>query len=131
MYAGRGTEVMPFEQFFQERMENILSAPSTGINGVKFSENQQSLPQTQVAPTSHVTQTNKQTQSGGQQAQTFNYNLNLSGALTMDIKGDNGKIGTADIMKLLENNPNFARELAKAISEAIVKLNGAGMIQNP
>lgn len=131
MYAGRGTEVMPFEQFLQERMENILSAPSTGNNGVKFSENQQSLPQTQVAPTSHVTQTNKQTQSGSQQAQTFNYNLNLSGALTMDIKGDNGKIGTADIMKLLENNPNFARELAKAISEAIVKLNGAGMIQNP
>ena len=49
----------------------------------------------------------------------------------MDIKGDNGKIGTADVMKLLENNPNFARELAKAISETIGKLNGAGMIQNP
>lgn len=130
-YAGKETEVMSFEQFFQEFKKYFAPIQPTSENEVKFSENQQSLPQAQVAPTSPGTQTNNQTQPGGQQGQTFNYNLNLSGVLTMDIKGDNGKIGTADIMKLLENNPNFARELAKAISETIGKLNGAGMIQNP
>lgn len=131
-YAGTNeTETIPFEQFVQELIKDAAPIRPTGENGVKFSENQQSLPQAQVTPTSTGTQTNSQTQTGGQQGQTFNYNLNLSGALTMDIKGDNGKIGTADVMKLLENNPNFARELAKAISETIGKLNGAGMIQNP
>lgn len=130
-YSGKETEVMSFEQFFQEFKKHFSPIQPTGENGVKFSENQQSLPQAQVAPTSPRTQTSRQEQPGGQQGKTFNYNLNLSGTLTMDIKGDNGKIGTADIMKLLENNPNFARELAKAISETIEKLNGAGMIQNP
>lgn len=130
-YSGKETEVMSFEQFFQEFRKHFAPIQPTGENGVKFSENQQSLPQAQVAPTSTGTQTSRQEQPGGKQGQTFNYNLNLSGTLTMDIKGDNGKIGTADIMKLLDNNPNFARELAKAISETIEKLNGAGMIQNP
>ena len=130
-YAGNETETMPFEQFLKELMKNVAPIRPTGENGVKFSENQQSLPQAQVAPTSHGTQTNNQTQPGGQQGQTFNYNLNLSGTLTMDISGDKGKIGTADIMKLLENNSNFTREVAKAISESLAKMYANGMIQNP
>lgn len=125
-----GTEVLSTQDAGRISSPYVLVYPLSP-QGVKFSENQQSLPWVQVAPTSPGTQTNNQTQPGGQQGQTFNYNLNFSGALTMEISGDNGKIGTADIMKLLENNPNFAREVAKAISEALTSMHGAGMIQNP
>jgi hypothetical protein len=125
-----GAEVLSTQDAGRISSPYVLVYPLSP-QGVKFSENQQSLPWVQVAPTSPGTQTNNQTQPGGQQGQTFNYNLNFSGALTMEISGDNGKIGTADIMKLLENNPNFAREVAKAISEALTSMHGAGMIQNP
>ena len=122
-YAGKKTETMPFEQ--------VAPIRTTGENGVKFSENQQSLPQTQVAPTTNgQPQPTSQGQNGTTNG-TYNYNLNLSGNLTMDISGDNGKIGTADIMKLLENNSNFTREVAKAISESLAKMYANGMIQNP
>ena len=99
--------------------------------GVSFVGNQQSVPGVHVtAPANGQSQGTTQGQQGGTNG-TYSYNLNLTGNLTMDINGDNGKIGTADIMKLLENNPNFAREVAKAISESLTKMHGAGMIQNP
>lgn len=131
-YAGTNeTETIPFEQFVQELIKDAAPIRPTGENGVKFSENQQSLPQAQVAPTTNgQSQPASQGQNGSTNG-TYSYNLNLSGNLTMDISGDNGKIGTADIMKLLENNSNFTREVAKAISESLAKMYANGMIQNP
>jgi len=131
-YAGTNEiETIPFEQFVQELIKDAAPIRPTGENGVKFSENQQSLPQAQVAPTTNgQSQPASQGQNGSTNG-TYSYNLNLSGNLTMDISGDNGKIGTADIMKLLENNSNFTREVAKAISESLAKMYANGMIQNP
>ena len=51
------------------------------------------------------------------------YNLNLSGNLTMNVRYTDGKdIGTLDIMKLLEEDAGFKRELANAISAAIADM---------
>jgi hypothetical protein len=125
-----GAEVLSTQDAGRISSPYVLVYPLSP-QGVKFSENQQSLPWVQVAPTTNgQPQSTLQGQNGSTNG-TYNYNLNLSGNLTMDINGDNGKIGTADIMKLLENNPNFAREVAKAISESLTSMHGAGMIQNP
>jgi len=125
-----GTEVLTTQGTDRISSPYVLVYPISP-QGVKFSENQQSLPQAQVLPTTNgQPQSTSQGQNGSTNG-TYSYNLNLSGNLTMDISGDNGKIGTADIMKLLENNPNFAREVAKAISESLTSMHGAGMIQNP
>lgn len=125
-----GTEVLSRQGTDRISSPYVLVYPISP-QGVKFSENQQSLPQAQVLPTTNgQPQSTSQGQNGSTNG-TYSYNLNLSGNLTMDISGDNGKIGTADIMKLLENNPNFAREVAKAISESLTSMHGAGMIQNP
>ena len=126
-----GTEIISLNEYVDRLFKSYMPMYPVASQGANFAVNQQSVPSVQVAPT-----TNGQTQSttNGQQGSTngtYSYNLNLSGNLTMDINGDNGKIGKADIMKLLENDPGFAREVAKAISEAIGKMSSAGMIQNP
>ena len=126
-----GTEVLSAQEYANNILRSFMPMYPILPQGVNFVGTQQSIPGVTVTPT-----TNGQTQAAvkGQQGGTngtYSYNLNLSGNLTMDINGDNGKIGTADVMKLLENNPNFAREVAKAISESLTKMYGAGMIQNP
>ncbi len=107
----------------------------TTATAVSFAGNEQSIPGAQVASTKGGSTTNgaqaQQGGSGGNPNTAYTYNLNLSGNLTMDINGDNGKIGTADIMKLIQNNPSFARELAKAMAESLAKINAAGMNHNP
>jgi hypothetical protein len=107
----------------------------TTATAVSFASNEQSIPGAQVASTKGGNTTSgaqaQQGGSGDNPNRAYTYNLNLSGNLTMDINGDNGKIGTADIMKLIQDNPSFARELAKAMAESLAKINAAGMNHNP
>lgn len=110
--VGAGTFQMPY----------IPIRPTGYSNGVTISGNEQSIPGAQVtAPTQS---TGTQNAAGGLQGtQSNDFNLNFSGTLKMDISGDKGKIGTADILELLQKEPSFQRELAKAIADSIEKIN--------
>ena len=103
--------------------------PTGNSNGVTISGNEQSIPGVQVIAPTQTTQT-KNAEVSRQGVQSNDFNLNLSGTLKMDINGDKGKIGTADIMYLLQNNPSFQRELAKAIADSMAKLNTTGLNGN-
>ena len=46
-------------------------------------------------------------------------NLNISGNLMMNVTGTDGKTGTVDLIKMIENNPQFQRELATMLTEAM------------
>lgn len=56
--------------------------------------------------------------------------ITVTGTLTMNVNGDNGKIGTVDIIKMLENNPSFRQELAKALADTYAKMNKSGLPSN-
>ena len=113
-----------------------VSAPVTATTGngqtaAEFSVSPQSVPGATVAPDGNKVQT-----TAGQQPETKQngnngpYTINLTGTLTMNVNGDNGKIGTADIMKMLDQNSDFKRELAKALADAYVKMDGSGLVTN-
>lgn len=108
----------------------MVVMPSAANTPVLFMVNPQSVPHEEVSPANTHAQNTQQTQTGAAQGQDFNYTLNLTGNLTMDINGDNGKIGTVDLKEMLEKN-HFELELSKAILETITRMNRAGMIQNP
>ena len=95
-------------------------------NRVTFAENQQTMPSAQVAPTTQA--------QGGQRAaqeQSFNYTFNLTGNLTMDVNGDNGKIGKIDLLKKLQDSHTLELEISKIISETSKELIRKGLIDNP
>ena len=56
--------------------------------------------------------------------------ITVSGTLTMNVNGDNGKIGTVDLIKMLENNTTFRQELAKALAETYAKMKKSGLPSN-
>ena len=94
-------------------------------NSVTFSGTQNSLPGASVAPTGGGAQTGTQgSQTGGAESrQVGPYDFNISGNLTMTVTGDNGKIGTEEIIKRLLNDTDFKRMLAHeiAISKAQIE----------
>ena len=71
-------------------------------------------------------------ETSGTQAYKGNgeYTINLNGTLSMDVNGDNGKIGTIDIVQLMKNNNGLMSEFSKMISDAIEKINKQGASTN-
>lgn len=106
----------------------IIAPPPEAIKGVDIAKNETSIPSIKVSePRKFVEQ-----QATPQQNQTVTgtYNLNLSGTLTMDVRGDSGKIGTVDLMKMIQNDEGFRRELARSLSEAVSRMNDTGLNKN-
>ena len=89
-----------------------------------------SIPSSQVAPTNTQTQTTTTTSQPGIQGQTLNYNLNITGTIKMDITGDKGKIGQAEILKMLESEKGFRDAIAKAIADAVAQMDAGGVNHN-
>jgi hypothetical protein len=117
------------ENQYKVNVNHYNEAQNQGNIILKASEN--SIPSSQVAPTNTQTQTTTTTsQQPGTQDQALNYNLNISGTIKMDITGDNGKIGTADIMKMLEDNKTFRDDISRAIADAVAKMNAGGVNHN-
>lgn len=89
-------------------------------NSVTFSGTQNSLPGASVAPTGGGAQTGTQGNKTGvaESRQVGPYDFNISGNLTMTVTGDNGKIGTEEIIKKLMNDTDFKRMLAHEIAIA-------------
>jgi hypothetical protein len=49
----------------------------------------------------------------------------------MNVNGDNGNIGTIDLMDQLENSKQLRDALTKAISDTFSKMAASGQIYNP
>jgi len=96
-------------------------------NRVTISGNDNSMPTATVAPTKSEAQTAQQTATEQQQTtQSGNYNFNVSGTLTMNVNGDNGRIGSVDVMKMLQDDPDFKRMLAYEIAKAMKEVDARG-----
>lgn len=116
-----------------------LSRVENGLNGLQeqariiptptFGTAENSIPGAYVLAN---TSQNNGNQSTIQQETTTNgnYNLNLSGVLTMNINGDNGNIGTVDLMKMFEKDEGFKREITKIIMDAASRMSASGLNNN-
>ena len=110
-----------------------LSPTATnGQTAAEISSSPTSIPSATVAPNSNGIRTTSEQQRGeaGQKGNNEPATINVSGTLTMNVNGDNGKIGTVDIIKMLENNPTFRQELAKALADTYAKMDKSGLISN-
>ena len=97
-------------------------------NRVTISGNDNSMPTATVAPTKSEAQTAQQTATEQQQTtQSGSYNFNVSGTLTMNVNGDNGRIGSIDITKMLQDDPDFKRMLAYEIAKAMKEVDARGV----
>lgn len=108
-----------------------ITANGQTITEIKASET--SIPGVTVAPTGNKIQATSPDLQGTGARQNGNngpYTLNITGTLTMNVNGDNGKIGTVDIIKMLENNQSFRQELAKAFADTYAKMDKSGLVSN-
>ena len=89
-----------------------------------FTYNPQTMPTATVSPTVYggTQGTGTAAENGG----TGEYSINLNGTLTMNVNGDNGRIGTIDIVKMLQDNPTMMEEVTKMIVDTIEKQEKAG-----
>lgn len=96
-------------------------------DGLRITGNEASIPGASVAPLSadFYAASRRPAENG------LTYNLNLSGTLTMNVNGDNGNIGTIDLMDQLENSKQLRDALTKAISDTFSKMAASGQIYNP
>jgi len=125
----------PLYTFVQELASTFgFNAPApvnpTNTNGQASPEikaSPTSIPGATVAPVNNTQTTVPEQQRGGEARQNGNTeqrNINITGTFTF--VGDNGKIGTVDIM----NNPAFVRELAKLITDTYAKMDKTGLVSN-
>ena len=110
-------------------IQPLITTGAGSLAGVEIKGTDTSVPSMTVAPPRQDTQTGAK-QNVGPTEGTMSYNINLSGTLTMNVNGDNGKIGTLDIMQMLQKDEGLRRELAKAIEESIAKMNANGLNNN-
>ena len=120
--AGGAAQVSPF-------MQPLVTTGAGSLTGMEIKGTSTSVPSMTVAPPRQEVQTSTKTGTDTKET-TMSYNLNLSGTLTMNVNGDNGKIGSVDLMKMIENDAGLRRELAKAIEDAIAKMNSNGLNKN-
>lgn len=113
-------------------LEPVNPIGSNGQTGVQFYVSPTTTPSMSVAPTENGAQSSANQQGGGtrQGGNASQSTVNVSGSIMVNVNGDNGKIGTADIMKLLEQNSDFRRELAVALANAYAKLDSSGLVSN-
>lgn len=105
----------------------ITGAGSTP--GYTFKQNSSTIPTASVE-----TGKNNTTQTGGQNPPSRREDsgplvIRLDGHVAVDVVGDNGKLGTEDLMKILRENPTFMQELANMIASQCgteVKYHGTG-----
>lgn len=97
-----------------------------GQGGTVITGNDNSIPSVTVQGTNPQTYT---AQNGTEVTgtRTIDYNLNLSGVLTMNVNGDNGRIGTIDLMKMLQKDDGLKRELSKVLSDAVKRIKEIGL----
>lgn len=110
-------------------MQPLVTTGAGSLTGVEIKGTSTSVPSMTVAPPRQEAQTSPKTGTDTKET-TMSYNLNLSGTLTMNVNGDNGKIGSVDLMKMIENDAGLRRELAKAIEDAIAKMGSNGLNKN-
>lgn len=109
----------------------VNPTPTNGQDAANISASPTSIPSATVAPdNSNKVQTTSEQQRGEtrQNGNNEQRNINITGTFTF--VGDNGKIGTVDIMKMLENNSTFRQELAKALADAYAKMDKSGLVSN-
>jgi hypothetical protein len=110
-------------------MQPLVTTGAGSLTGVEIKGTNTSVPSMTVAPPRQEVQTSTKAGTDTKET-TMSYNLNLSGTLTMNVNGDNGKIGSVDLMKMIENDAGLRRELAKAIEDAIAKMGSNGLNKN-
>lgn len=109
------------------QMTVIVNTLTQIKDGLRITGNEDSMPWATVAPLSaDFYATSRRPAENG-----LTYNLNLSGTLTMNVNGDNGNIGTIDLMDQLENSKQLRDALTKAISDTFSKMAASGQIYNP
>ena len=110
----------------------LAPAGDNGQTSTKITTAPESIPKTTVVPVGNTMQATLTDQKAEvrQNGNNEPYALNITGTLTMNVNGDNGKIGTVDIMKMLENNSTFRQELAKALADAYAKMDKSGLVSN-
>ena len=112
----------------QQRMQGSTQEYSlypTQERKMTFRENERTMPAESVSKPAAQETAGQATQNGSGE-----YTINLNGTLSMDVNGDNGKIGTIDIVQLLKNNNGLMSEFSKMISDAIEKINKQGASTN-
>ena len=97
---------------------NIVNVEGFNPQGVQIRETNETMQGYQVEPPrsqdkQEGVQNNTQGPINGE------LNLNISGNLMMNVTGTDGKTGTVDLIKMIENNPQFQRELATMLTEAM------------
>ena len=135
--AARGTTVAPSTGGSTTTAGAGTASSSTGAvitgggsaPGYTFKQNSSTIPTASVE-----TGKNNTTQTGGQNPSSRREDsgplvIRLDGHVAVDVVGDNGKIGTEDLMKILRENPTFMQELANMIASQCgteVKYHGTG-----
>jgi hypothetical protein len=94
-----------------------------------FQVNAVTMQAKEVTPTTQEATTNTSNKGRRNQKQEP-YKFDLSGTLTMNINGDNGRIGTVDILNWLKTDGGFRREMAKALAETMAEMESGGQIAN-
>ena len=89
-------------------------------NHTQFKENEKTIPEATVTPTGG---TEKQTGNGTQQQTVMVSDINVHFDGTIKVNGDKGNICEADFKNMLENNESFKQEIAKALSDALERIN--------
>ena len=112
---------MTLEKFLENWSKNaskigqITIKPAPG-GGYEIASNQESIPTATVAQPAQEQQ-KKQTRE--EEKEDRDFNLNVTGTIRMNITGDNGDLGSIDIMNLFEREPSFKLQLAKLLADSI------------
>ncbi len=107
-------------------------APTTGggsIGRVEFTGNKSSVPSAEVTPEGKTNPGSNKQSVASTPADSGPLVIRLDGHVAVDVVGDNGKIGTEDLMKILRENPTFMQELANMIASQCgteVRYHGTG-----
>ena len=113
---------MTLEKFLEDWSKNtknigqITIKPAAG-GGYEIVSNQQSIPSATVAQPAQEQQQRQKAQE--EQKENKDFNLNVSGTIQMNLVGDNGILGSVDIMSLFEREPSFKLQLAKLLADSI------------
>ena len=96
---------------------------------LELSANNETMPNQVVYEGSYGPANFKYAHQANPETRDFNYNLNLSGTLNMNVTGDNGKITEVNLMEMLEKM-GFANEIAKTIKDTLARMEASGQLGN-
>lgn len=96
---------------------------------IEISETRNTMPQQVVSESLGVVNGRLSAQNNPE-TRDFNYNINLSGNLMMQVNGDNGKIGDVNLQDMIKNTPGLMEEITKAITRCFERMDAGGQIHN-